>query len=342
MLDEKRTSYGAPGALAVVRDGDTEWSGVSGAADRAGTALTETSRFRIASITKPIVATLLIDAVNRGEISLDDTGSVPGELRADPPISVRMLLDHTSGVFNVGDEGDPIADVANLTDPALHAEATELVSRYLAGEAAVISDRLFVALAETHDRYFQPGTGYHYSNTNYQLAAMVLTQATGLSLADLLRTRITEPLQLQHTTLAPNDAGLPEMHGYDATSGSLVDMTAIFLALGNGGSGGVISTAGELLTIMQAIVSGRLLPSALVDQMKDATTQSSISYGLGLATYYLSCGTFYGHAGAVSGTESIAIVSPDGTSGTVIAINVRTGTDPNLLALAESYVCAGK
>ena len=103
------------------------------------------------------------------------------------------------------------------------------------------------------------------------------------------------------------------MHGYDATSGSLVDLTANFLALGNGGSGGVISTAGELLTIMQAIVSGRLLPAALVDQMKDATTQSSISYGLGLATYYLSCGTFYGHAGSVSGTESIAIVSPDGT-----------------------------
>ncbi len=91
---------------------------------------------------------------------------------------------------------------------------------------------------------------------------------------------------------------------------------------------------------MQAIVSGRLLPSALVDQMKDATTQSSISYGLGLATYYLSCGTFYGHGGAVDGTESIAIVSRDRTAGTVIAINVRDTSDPNLLALAESFLCA--
>jgi D-alanyl-D-alanine carboxypeptidase len=134
------------------------------------------------------------------------------------------------------------------------------------------------------------------------------------------------------------------MHGYDvdATSGSLTDMTGNVLALGNGGSGGVISTAAELLTIMQAIVSGRLLPTALVDDMKKATTQSNASYGLGLGTYALSCGTFYGHAGSVSGTQSIAIVSPDGTAGTVIAINARSTNDPNLLGLAESLLCAGK
>ena len=114
-----------------------------------------------------------------------------------------MLLDHTSGVFNVGDESDLATDITNLSDPALRSEATDLATRYLAGEPVTMPDRLFVALAETHDRYFEPGTGYHYSNANYQLAAMVLTQATGLSLADLLRTRIAEPLQLQHTTLAP-------------------------------------------------------------------------------------------------------------------------------------------
>ena len=48
------------------------------------------------------------------------------------------------------------------------------------------------------------------------------------------------------------------------------------------------------------------------------------SYGLGLATYYLSCGTFYGHGGAINGTHSIAIVTDDGTAGVVVAINLRT------------------
>ena len=251
-----------------------------------------------------------------------------------------MLLDHSSGIFNVGDEGDIAADIANLPDPVMRAEATELGTRYLSGERVSMNDELYIALADTHDRYFEPGTGYHYSNVNYQLAAMVLEQVTGMSLGELVRSRLVEPLGLRHTTIAPSDPGLPEMHGYELNAdGSLLDVTDDFLALGNGGSGGVISTADELLTIMQAIVSGELLPEPLVADMKAATIQSNQSYGLGLVTYHLSCGTFYGHGGAASGTHSIAIVNDDGTAGVVIAINLRTDVDPNLLALAESLVC---
>ena len=346
LLDGKRQSYGAPGALAVVRNGATEWSGVSGVADLAGTEITDSTRFRIASISKPIIALLILDAVSRGEVSLEDTVSdlVPGVLRPDPPISVRMLLDHTSGVFNVGDEGDIATDIARLTDPVLMREATDLATRYLAGERVSIPDRLYVALAETHERYFAPGSGYHYSNVNYQLAGMVLERVAGARLGELLRTRLVEPLGLRHTTLAPDDTGLPDMHGYavNAVDDSLVDLTADFLSLGNGGSGGVISTAGDLLTIMQAIASGEVLADPLVADMKQATTQSNGEYGLGLATYDLSCGTFYGHGGAVSGTESIAIVTPNGDAGVVVAINLRAAADPDLLALAESLVCTSE
>jgi D-alanyl-D-alanine carboxypeptidase len=317
---------------------------VSGHADLGGTSLTDDSRFRIASITKPIVALLVLDAANRGELALDSTVSdlIPGVLRPDPPITIRMLLDHTSGVFNVADEGDLVADIAKLTDPVLHSEAIDLGTRYLAGEPVSIPDRLYIALAETHERYFEPGTGYHYSNVNYQLAAMALEHVTNSSLAELLRSRLVEPLGLRRTTVAPDDLGLPEMHGYgvNPVDDSLVDLSDDFLALGNGGSGGVISTADELLTIMQAIVSGRLLSTPLVMDMKQATRQSDRSYGLGLATYYLACGTFYGHAGAVSGTQSIALVNGDGTAGVVIAINLRTDVDPNLLALAEAFLCS--
>jgi D-alanyl-D-alanine carboxypeptidase len=343
-LDDWRLSYGAPGAVAVVRNGETEWTGVSGVADLTGTKLSDGTRFRIASITKPIVALLVLDAVARGELSLEDTVSdlIPGVLRPDPPITVRMLLDHTSGVFNVGDEGDIVADITKLADPALRREALDLGSQYLAGEPVSIRDRLYVALAETHERYFEPGAGYHYSNVNYQTAAMVLEKATGSPIADLLRSRLVEPLGLRHTTIAPGDRSSPEMHGYgvDADDGSLVDLTDDFLTLGNGGSGGVISTTDELLTVMQAIVSGRLLPAPLVEEMKHATLESDQAYGLGLATYYLSCGTFYGHGGAVSGTQSIALVSPDGAAGVVIAINLRTEVEPNLLALAETLICS--
>ena len=121
---------------------------------------------------------------------------------------------------------------------------------------------------------------------------------------------------------------------------SLVDLTDDLLAVGNGASGGVISTADELLTIMQGIVSGRLVSPPLVADMMTPTAQSEqYSYGLGLATYYLSCGEFYGHGGAIDGTQAIAIVTADGSAGVVVAVNLRTNVDPNLLGVAESLLC---
>ncbi len=216
MLDQFRVAFGSPGALVTLRNGDTEWTGLSGVADIDGTQLTDTTRFRVGSITKTIVAVLVLEAVGRGDLSLDDT---VGELLPDvalsgSPITIRMLLNHTSGLFNVGDEGDVIADIAKLTDPTMRAEAAALASRYLAGEKVLVPDRVVVALADTHGRYFEPGTGYHYSNVNYQLAAMVLTRVTGRSLADLLRSRVTDQLGLHRTTLAPDDSTSPEMRGY--------------------------------------------------------------------------------------------------------------------------------
>lgn len=343
LVDAARQTYGSLGAIATIRDADGEWFTASGSADVTGTPITQNTRFRIASITKPIVASLVLDAVDRGELSLDDvvTDLIPGAFAPEPPTTVRMLLDHTSGLFNVGDEGDVVADIAKLSDPAMRAEAEDLAARYMAGERVTIPAPMFVALADTHDRYFEPGTGYHYSNANYIAAAMVLEAATGSSLADLVSARLVEPLGLERTSIAPHDTALPELHGYRANTDddSLVDLTDDLLAVGNGGSGGIISTAGELLTIIQSIVSGRLLPPALVEEMKQATTVSDKSYGLGLATYYLSCGTFYGHGGTIDGTNSIAIVTPDGAHGVVIVFNVQHESPPDLLPLAETLLC---
>ena len=126
-----------------------------------------------------------------------------------------------------------------------------------AGERVIARDRLLVALAETHDRYFEPGEGYHYSNINYQLAAMVVDAATGRSISDLLRERMVEPLGLAHTTIAPPDLASQDLGGYDeGDGGSVTATTDDLVAFGNGGNGGIVSTADELLIILRAIVRG--------------------------------------------------------------------------------------
>jgi D-alanyl-D-alanine carboxypeptidase len=344
LLDARREAYGAPGGLALLARGDSRWFARSGTADTAGTPITEATRFRIASITKPIVAALVLDAVDRGEVALDDVVGdlLPGTVREDPPITVRQLLDHTSGVFDVTNAEASVeslqADIARLPDQQIRAEAQAAMDGFVAGQQVIAPAPVIVALAELHDRYFPPGSGYHYSNTGYQLAGMVLEEATGAPLPDLLDERIVEPLGLQRTTLAPPDTGSPELRGYGTSTedGSLVDVTEDLLAFGNGANGGIISTAGELLATIRAIVGGQLLPEDLTAQMKEPNRES---YGLGLVTYTLSCGTFHGHEGGVNGTASIAMVSPDATDGVVIALNLRSGEDPRLSALADQMLC---
>lgn len=341
MLETERAQYGAPGAVAVVRAGDRRWAVATGSSDTSATAADATATFRIASITKPIVAALVLRAVDRGELSLDDEVGdlLPGVVRDEPPVSVRMLLDHTSGIFDELNEGDAGTDVARLADPALAAEAKRLIARRAAGDRVIAPDRLLVALAETHDRYFPPGTAYHYSNTNYQLAAMVLEKVTGQRLSDLLRADVVEPLGLRHTTLAPPDLRSPGMRGYSLPAGDAtpVDVTDDLLAFGNGGNGGIVSTPDELLTILRSIVSARLFAPALVTEM---TTPAQGNYGLGLATYSTPCGVFYGHGGAVNGTGSVAMVSPDGRDGVVIAQNLLRDEEADLPALARQMLCA--
>jgi D-alanyl-D-alanine carboxypeptidase len=340
LLDGALVSSGAPGAMAVLRRDGREVRVVSGNADANGTPITPTTRFRIASNTKPITAALVLDAVARGALSLDDVVGelLPGVVRADPPVTVRQLLSHTSGIFDEINQPDIFADIPNLTDPALRAEAEDIATRYQAGERVILPDRVIVALSETHDRYFQPGTGYHYSNTNYQLAAMILEKTIGRSLSEILQAGIVDPLGLTHTTLLPPDTASPEFRGYVRSSkdGSLVDITDDLLIFGNGGPGGIITTPEELLTMLQAIVSGRLLPARLVAEMKKPIRNF---YGLGLSTYDLSCGTFFGHEGATNGTASIVLASGQGDAGLVIALNLRGQSDPNLVALADQMLC---
>jgi D-alanyl-D-alanine carboxypeptidase len=337
---------GAPGSVAVVLEGDERWAGATGTADLgAGTPADAAMPFRIASITKPFVATLVLDAVARGELSLDDDVAtlVPGLLQQPQPVTVRQLLDHSSGLFDETNDGDALADIERIADPALRAEAVATRDALLAGQQVIASAEVIVALSETHERYFDPGVGWHYSNTNYFLAGLVLEAVTGQSLADLLRTRIAEPLGLRATTLAPPDLESPPLRGYDLTTDGSppIDVTDDLVFMGNGAAGGIVSTADDTTRFFRALLAGEVLPPELLAEMEQPNVVSIAkgdAYGLGLATYQLSCGTFYGHEGGVLGTASFAVADATGERVAVMAQNARGAVAP-YPALAEALLC---
>jgi D-alanyl-D-alanine carboxypeptidase len=294
-----------------------------------------------------VVAATALSLVGDGRAALDQPVAPalrPGVLRADPPVTLRQLLDHTAGIFNEGSEGDPVADIAAIADPALREEGQAALGRAMTDVTEVIPAEVSVAAAETHPRYGDPGLSYHYSNTGYQAAGLYLEAVTGRPLDALVTEEVAEPLGLARFTLAPADRTPPEFRGHETltATGEPVDAADDLRAFGNGANGGVLTTADDLVTFFRALVGGRLLEPGLVTQMRQPTTASigaDSAYGLGLATYRLTCGRFFGHEGGVNGTASIALVDEGGQRAAVVVFNQRGIGDPQLPALADRLVC---
>jgi D-alanyl-D-alanine carboxypeptidase len=283
-----------------------------------------------------------------GQLDLDAPvqSIIPG-LVGEPAMTTRQLLQHTAGFFDLGNDGDPVAALQAIPDPSIVAEAMALFAQWQAGEAVMLPAETLVRATDTQPRYFQPGLGYHYSNPGYQLVGMVLTEASsGLSLGELLQQRVAEPNDLATMSLAPWDSTSPELRGSGPEldeAGVAVDNTDDLFTFGNGGNGGLLTTADDLARFFRLLLGGEIVTAESLEDMITATEPSirrASAYGLGLGLYGLSCGVFYGHGGAVNGTESIALADAGGERVVVVVFNSRiAGRDAGLLALAETLVC---
>jgi hypothetical protein len=94
--------------------------------------------------------------------------------------------------------------------------------------------------------------------------------------------------------------------------------------------------------MISAIVSDVVVADSLRGEMVTPSPQSDGTYGLGVVSFRLACGTFLGHAGAIAGTHAIVLIDATASEGLVLAINVRGDTDPDLLAAADELLCADR
>ncbi|MEW2396076.1 serine hydrolase domain-containing protein [Streptomyces sp. NPDC046862] len=291
-----------------------------GVADKAtGDRARPGDRFRIASTAKTFVATVVLQLVGEGRLSLDDTvehwlpAVVSGNGNDGSKITVRQLLQHTSGLF------DYAADF-----PVLTSKSGYLADRYTAWTAEQLA-----AIGMRHAPNFQPGTSWSYSNTNYILAGMIIKKITGRDWTQEVTARIVRPLGL-HDTLAPTtDPRIPGRHlrGYSAfdETGPEIDVTPLNPSAG-GAAGAMISTTADLSRFYQALLGGKLLRPAQLAAMKTTVRASEldpawagIRYGLGLMEVPLSCGgSYYGHGGDIAGYTTRNGFTADGRRGVVL------------------------
>lgn len=318
---------GSVAAVAQVRDGKNSWSGAAGLVERDGTEpASANDPVRIASVTKPMVAAAILQLVDEGTLQLDEQVDelLPGLL--PKPVTVRQLLDHTSGLPDYLSGFDSAAAIASRSGD-------------------VVTDDELIADASALPWTTEPGSEFVYSNTNYAVLGRILADLDGESVGESLQDRIFDPLEMTDTTY-PTDATIADnaLHGYVLEDGTYTDVTDYDASIWSAG-GAVVSTVGDLNTFFRGLFDGTLIPQNLIDEMQVLTPSA---YGLGLLPAVDACNpesreAVFGQRGNGFGYSTLTFASPDGQrqvslSWTSAAPN--PATDP-LFQYANAALIAG-
>jgi D-alanyl-D-alanine carboxypeptidase len=305
-LDRLVESGSATAALLRIQQGRDEWAAHAGANELSSSVPpSPSSRFRIGSVTKTFVATVVLQLVDEGTLALDDPidRHLPGVVPNGTAITVRQILNHTSGIYDYAHERDWSTNRWRGDGRFRTYQPQELLD---------------VAFAKAP--YFPPGQGWRYSNTNYVVAALLIERLTGRPYGVEITERILRPLHLNQTSLPGTDPTVPEPHAH----------------------GEMISTTADLNRFIAALLGGDLLSPATLSAMRDTVeTGGGFRYGLGLQEFDLPCGTtITGHGGELLGYITYTTISSDGRQLTLSYNPHRrqTGSTPdaviNLLTVA--------
>jgi D-alanyl-D-alanine carboxypeptidase len=314
---------GAPGAILLVRDGNKATRLTGGVSDLATEqAIEPRDHYRIASLTKTYVATVVLQLVAERKLRLNDSVErwLPGVVPNGKRITIRMLLNHTSGLYD-------------------HEKDPEVLAPYLSGDLGYYwSPIRLVKLAVSRPPYFAPGDTNvaSYSSTNYVVLGLIVNAATGRSVGAELRRRIFLPLHLAETTYPTSKTQLPEpyAHGYFMLEQpSLTDLSAFSPSL-SGPAGAIVSTVDDVAGFYRALLSGRLLKPEQLKAMRttlpDPKGDLVQRMGYGLIRFSTSCGAAWGHSGSFPGYWTHAWTSASGKRQAVLMVNIDPSsvTDP--------------
>lgn len=292
-----------PGGLSVLMrlDGETR-TAVAGSSDAQGNMLTRDSAFHVGSISKTIVATMLLQLVEEEQVVLNDPLSnyLP-EAAVGSDATVRALLSHRAGVDNYTDVpaffDQAFADRSREFAPAELLDFVSGTSRNASGDFA-------------------------YSNTHYILLGQLIERLDGGSLQASLERRITAPLGLDSTRFVFRDDQRPTSvvpaWSRGVSEGNF-DIAYTSISSGAWAAGALVSNVPDLELFMDALFGGTLIQPATLDQMIQV---GSDRYGLGLIEYSLDSQlTGFGHGGSIPGYLSVMLMTPDRNTSLILLTN---------------------
>ncbi|HRI27291.1 MAG TPA: serine hydrolase [Chitinophagales bacterium] len=300
-IDSIRNENNVKGISACIIHPDIgTWKGVTGIS-HLGNPITASMEFGIASNTKLFTGVLLLKLSENQIVNLDDSlhAYLPPFNNINPNITIRQLLNHTSGLYDV--TSVPGYPDSILTNPNRIFTPIELIS--WAGPP------LFAA-----------GTDWNYCNTNYLLAGMIAESATGQSFGKLLRDSILAPLQLDSTFLDVYDTILYTVaHPWQAGVNN-ISIPRKSLNSAAWAAGAMYSTSGEMAQWYRALMNGQVLNSNSFNEM--TTFVGSGSYGIGLSEATVLGRTVWQHGGLIWGGYNSSMMY-DTESGIIICVLIN-------------------
>ena len=277
---------------------------------------TEHTVFRIGSVTKMYTAAIIIQLIEEGRLSLEDTlSSFFPELPNATTITIAHLLKHQSGLRDITmDE--------NFTTWMLEPQTAQLMLGRMVNNGTV----------------FQPGTDTGYCNTNYILLGYIAEHLESKPISEIVHSRIVTPLKLNKTTIgvAINPTKNEALsHNFENGSWQVVqeytDMSA------PSGAGAIVSTATEVNTFTHALFTSNLVSKKSLQQMCDVSS----GMGMGFGGREVNGVQFYGMSGQIDGFKSFAIVIPSAEMSITILTNGYEGSPQDaVLKIAQTYLGA--
>lgn len=292
IVEEARTNFNLAGLSAAVNfENETSWTGLSGLAGD-GIPLTDQYLFPIGSATKVLVSASIMQLMEDGQLSLDDSlGTwLASHPQIDGAITIKQLLNHTSGIYNFTSHPNFFTDVES--DYTQIFTPSDLLINYVDAP------------------YFSAGSNWSYSNTNYLLLGFIIEAITGLDCHDAIRTKILNPLQLNDIGIFPFEPfNLPLAHlfqGQGASSPSVdlfnngVQMDTYLSSAWMAGA--YTARSEDLAFLFKRIYDGTILQQTSIDLLSDELFYmgGNIDYGLGTMFFEIwPETTLMGHGGDI-------------------------------------------
>lgn len=320
---DRYTGNGLPGVQVAVENASGLFIAHSGyAKPESRSAFTLRTPSWLFSITKVYTAALVMKLKEQGRISLDSKitefriSHIDDNIHRAGEITVRMLLNHTSGIPDLTEL--PEFMLGQLNDP-LHQPSVLQRLEMLKGKPL----------------QFDPGTDYSYSNSNYLLLQLLLEETAHTSYKELLQSEILDPLGLSRTWYELPEPqtvqlGFPNYYFDRYASGQLENVSRWNTALANAsnGYGGIAADPADVIRFFRALLSGQVVSATSLAEMKTWITgklSTQPDYGLGLEYFQFAAGSSpqFGHEGDGIGCTTEVFYVPD--NNTVLYVNCTAG-----------------